>query len=37
MEGINLFKHIQRSVEQFSNAAVLTGYELELSKKLKQG
>lgn len=36
-EGIDLFKHIQGTIESLPNCAALTGYELALSKLLKQG
>lgn len=36
-DGIDLFHHIERSIEALPNCAMLTGYELTLSKKLKQG
>lgn len=36
-EGVNLFKHIQGTVMDLPNCAALIGYELALSKLLKQG
>lgn len=36
-DGVNLFNYIQEKVKKFNNCAVLVGYELALSAKLKKG
>lgn len=36
-DGVNLFNYVQEKVKKLNNCAVLVGYELSLSAKLKKG